>query len=209
MSDRENQQETASDGEIGWVAGIIDGEGSICLQINRRANRTQTLRVTPKVIVANTDSGIVERLAEILTKMGVGRYVMHSVPSNKGPLVKTATKPITYIHISGLKRVHKLLHLLEPWLAGEKKERCVRLKRFIDRRFEQAETLSMGPNYMYDEKDVDLMLSFMELTKSPSIEHIRRLLREYTQGAQYSKRAMMYSELSGNAKSSPETATAA
>ena len=55
MKDKDNQQQTVSDFEIGWITGLIEGEGSICLHIHKRNDRSQSIRVTPRVIMTNTD----------------------------------------------------------------------------------------------------------------------------------------------------------
>src|SRR3990167_7858893 len=169
MESRENQQQIVSDVEIGWLCGIIDGEGSICLQINKRKNRTQVLRVTPKVIISNTDKGIVEQTANILRKMGIGRYVTHTSPNNskhvsERGLVKNSYKDITRIVVSGMKRVQRILGLIQDNLYGDKKQKAILLKKFVDRR------LSLNnehySNYYYDSIDVENMTSFLRLTKS-------------------------------------------
>ena len=129
----DNQQQTVSDLDIGWLVGVIEGEGSISLLISKRANRMQALRVEPRVIITNTDPAIIEKCLSILAKLGVGRWVKHTRPNNEkyGQLVNKSYKDITYIHITGYKRVMKLIPIMEKVMAGDKKKRCSILGRFI------------------------------------------------------------------------------
>lgn len=205
---RDNQQETATKAEIGWLAGIIDGEGSVTMLINRRRDRTQVLRINPRVTITNTDKAIIEKSILVLTKLGIGKYVSITKPNNSG-LVKRPSKDITYIDISGFRRLARLLPILIPHLAGEKMLRAKALFEFINRRVSMAKNLKCGGNYQYNEIDVELMLKFLRLTKTKNYDHVSRLLNEYTQGAFYQKKVKMYSELDGNAERKPETAPAA
>lgn len=182
MMNRDNQQETATALEIGWLSGILEGEGSICLQVNRRKDRTQVLRVTPKVIITNSDKLLIEKCVEILTKLGIGKYVMHTAPNNGS--FTNSTKDMTYIHISGLKRVKKLLETLKSCLYGEKQHRLNRLLKFINRRLEKSDSTGKKTNFYYDEEDVKNIMHFLELTRSKNISSISRLLNDYTQKQQ-------------------------
>ena len=179
MINRENQQETATAFEIGWLSGILEGEGSICLLVNRRKDRTQVLRIRPSVIFTNSDSLLIERCVSILTKLGVGKYVMHTRP-NKGSFTNS-TKDMTYIYVSGFKRVKKLLEILRQCLFGEKKYRLEALLNFINRRLKKSDITGKKMNFRYDKEDVDNILDFLKLTRSKNIPSISRLLRDYTQ----------------------------
>jgi hypothetical protein len=178
MINRDNQQETVTAFELGWLSGIIEGEGSVCLQIHKRKGRVQTLRVTPKIILTNSDKDLIEKCVEILSKIGVGKYVQHTRP-NKGSFMN-ATKDMVYIHISGMKRIRKLLESLK--MFGEKQKRAEILKKFIDRRLSEGNRMEKGGNYHYDQADVDNMIEFINLTKSPNKSFLNRLLNDYTQG---------------------------
>ncbi len=200
--DRDNQQQTVSDMEIGWLAGFLEGEGSVCLQVHRRAgreNRIGTIRVTPKVIFTNTDAKIIETAARILQGLGVGRYVCHT-PARGSALAPKASRPVTYIHISGMERVKALLDVMAPCLFGEKRERAVRLLAFINRRLEQAAHYGVKSNFRYDAEDARLILDFVANSQSKQYDHISRMLNEHTRSAPHSVRAMMCSDLTGNSK---------
>lgn len=203
---KDNQQQTVSDFELGWLAGFLEGEGSICLQIHEReSHRKQNLRVTPKIIFTNTDIGMIERCVNILDRLGIGKWVHHTNPrNNPNGLVKKSSKMIHYVHVSGYERLYKLLSIFEGKLGGEKNLRCIRLLALVKRRIERCESLQMGKNLSYDETDIALMLDFMKLTASPNYDHVARMLNEYTQGRRADARFKMDSELGGNVKKSAE-----
>ena len=61
-----NQQERS----LAWLAGIIDGEGTISAQVYTLPDGR--VRITPFVAVANTDEGILAEAMAILTEIGQG-----------------------------------------------------------------------------------------------------------------------------------------
>jgi len=195
MINRDNQQQTATDMEIGWLSGMIEGEGSICLQIHRRKKRNQVLRVTPRIIITNTDQKLIEGCVRILEKLNIGKWVRHTRPNNVG-LVKHPSKNITYVHISGLRRMQRLLKYITNCLCGEKRERAEILQKFINGRLQK-------PKCLYEKSDIDNIMDFLTLTKSKNKENIRRMLNEYTQGIR-DNRMMMYSGLARNSKKPTE-----
>ena len=183
---RDNQQQTANDLEIGWLAGILEGEGSICLTISMRNQRKQMLRVTPKIIFTNSDFELMESVIGILDKAGVGKWVKHTKPNNVSTLFKLngkttkKFKDMMYIYVTGMKRVKRLLDIVTPAMHGEKLERAIRLNQFIARRFEKSVESKKAYNYKYDQEDVDNMLHFLELTNTKRFDKISRMLNDCT-----------------------------
>jgi hypothetical protein len=183
---------TVSEIDVGWLVGFLEGEGSICLTINRRKNRTQTLRVAPKVIWTNCDNKIIQRCVNILERMGVDRCLISAnARNNPNGLVKNGSKTIYYVSVEGLARIARLFSFIAGKLAGEKAERVDVLHRFIQRRLALAEKLQ---HLHYDQFDVNLMLKFLALTKSKNIEHVKCLLEAYTSNARYADRSTDLSE---------------
>jgi hypothetical protein len=189
----DNGQQTVSDFEIGWLAGLIEGEGSIVLQVNARNGRIQGLRVNPRVILTNTDQLLIEKACSILDRLGIGKWVNHTKPNNRAHanLVKVSYKDITYIHITGFKRLQDLLNIVGPHFYGEKAERVRLLQKFIARRFRKAETRNISANSCYDAEDIENMLEFLRLTKSPNYGKITGMLNEHTREAKHEHRKAM------------------
>lgn len=195
--DRENQQETVSDIELGWFVGMLEAEGSIVLLVSRRKDRTRNLRVIPRAIMTNTDQGVIDKYIDILTRLGIGKHVRRTAPNNTESAKRLATsyQDITYVTVQGMKRMHKLLTIITPHMMSEKKKRAEILLSFISTRLHKSEVLGLRHNMKYDREDVDYMIRFLKLTRSKRTEKVAGLLREYTQGKQYQKRLKRYSEL--------------
>src|SRR5579863_6517286 len=69
----DNQQ--ATDYELGWLAGILDGEGWIGFSITQKRSGTGgSVFAKLEVRVNNTDKAIIDRTAEIMNKLGVNPY---------------------------------------------------------------------------------------------------------------------------------------
>lgn len=183
-----------SEFDIGWMIGFLEGEGSICMTVNRRKNRPQTLRVTPKVIWTNCDDAMIEKCKAILKAMGVDQCsVRENSRNNPNGLVKNGSKPISYVTVSGLSRIGRLFSFIDGRVVGEKAERVAVLHRFVQRRLALVEKLQLR-HLHYDQVDVELMLKFLRLTKCRSIERVTSLLETYTANARYADRLTDLSE---------------
>ena len=179
----DNQQEI---GLVAWLAGIIDGEGSIVLTISQRRDnsrrRSIPLRIAPKVIIGNTDPLIIERCVKALDVIGVGRYIRHErkpVHMICGNHVKSF-KPITTIEVVGFRRVRKLLDAMLPWLAGEKATRASLLLAFVVGRLDYSADGKAAANRAYRQKDVDHALAFLRVTATKQYDRLAKILNEHT-----------------------------
>lgn len=201
--DRDNLQVTGLVAKIGWLAGIIDGEGSIVLLISERkgADARCNLRVQPRVIVGNTDQGIIDRMIEVLEHLGIGRYIKHDRPMPRDIPGFHPNKPVTTVYVEGFKRLKILLTVVAPHLAGEKQRRAEILLRYIRQRDARSEAAGKASNMSYTQEDVDTILEFLALTRSTNIERLTRLLNEHTREARQNKRKNLQREYSRAARS--------
>jgi len=184
---RDNQQEI---GLVAWLAGIIDGEGTISLTISRRASNSQMIRTNPKVLVSNTDEAIIQQCLKAFSVIGVGNYQRtdrHPAGMICGTMVKKF-KPVTVLEVCGFKRVRVLLAAVRPYLVGEKAVRADLLMKFIQGRIGYAEASKSAQNLAYRQEDVDNALAFLRITKSKQIEHIAKILNEHTREANVERR---------------------
>jgi len=189
--DTDNGQQTVSDFEIGWMAAMIEAEGSIVLMIARRKAREQDVRITPRVIFTNSDTEITDRYVSILARLGVGRYVRHTRPNNVNrpdALVGKAYKDMTWVNVEGFQRVSKLLSTVCLRFVGEKRHRAALLLRFVTRRLEKAQEAGTAGNRSLDSEDVETLLSFLRLTKTPNYDKIAGMLNEHTREAKAERR---------------------
>ncbi|HKS73273.1 MAG TPA: hypothetical protein VJQ82_08750 [Terriglobales bacterium] len=178
-------------GLAGWLAGIIDGEGTVSLTISRR--RQNMIRTTPKVLIGNTDEGIIQRTIEALAKVGVGHYQRHCrpIPGHVMGRPVPAFKPVTMIEVSGFDRVATLLKAVQPFLAGAKAERAQLLIKFISERLSALGGSTKARNQAYRAQDVENALAFLRVTKTKNIDHIAKLLNEHTRETRQDHRRAM------------------
>ncbi len=103
------------DSDLGWAAGIIDGEGCISLykSSGTAAGRTYVLRV----MVGNTSLLMLKRLREIL---GVGNIVVSRKAIGK-------YRP-QWAWQASSKQAEAVLRLLEPYLVNKREEAIVGLE---------------------------------------------------------------------------------
>jgi hypothetical protein len=115
-----NRQATVTEIEKGWLAGIIDGEGCIHIDIDTKGGSH------PYITVTNTNILIIEKVADIWKRLGVGCRVYRF--QNKPP---RAVKINAMVF--GFKRLKPALTAIMPYLVG-KKDEALLLYRFVESR---------------------------------------------------------------------------
>ncbi len=127
-----NQQ--ATDAELGWLAGIIDGEGYLGMNLEaersyREGHQTRQHNIKVEIKVTNCDPEIVVKTAQIMQKLGVNPYL-------RQPAVDL--KPNHKVHYeASIKRMAPVKRVLEavlPYLVGSKLERAHIILQFIELR---------------------------------------------------------------------------
>lgn len=136
-----NQQ--ATDLELGWLAGIIDGEGWLGMSVTherRGTERSQRQRRTVKLelMVNNCDLAIIDKTVEILRKLGTNPY-------RKTQRQRGIRREVHSCAIKNMANIEKVLVALQDYLVGNKRERARLMMRFIElRRSNQG---IESPNY--------------------------------------------------------------
>lgn len=127
----DNQQATQA--ELAWLAGIIEGEGWIGFSISDTAQginveNRQGSTVKVEIKINNTDALIIHQSAIIFQKLGVNAYVRECKPSGK--------MKRTYFEVSTkhMKTVELILAATLPYMVGEKRERAELMRKFIELR---------------------------------------------------------------------------
>src|SRR5262245_55938230 len=106
-----------SDFDLGWLAGFIDGEGSLNLHRQNHAKGYTGWR--PWFTVGNTHPASLERLTTLFDQMGIAYYVSwdrHVKLRRDG----IARKPLWRVDVAGLKRMQRLLVVLISLLYTKK-----------------------------------------------------------------------------------------
>lgn len=145
--------------KLAWLAGIVDGEGSITV------NRTATGTFDPLVSITNQDPYIFEQCVEIINDCGVGCYMPKLYDPQKNGC--------RYVRVSGFKRVGALLEQLTPFLRSKQYEAQL-LQRYIDSRTSRnLKGLPRGTKLTLTPHEVELLAELRAMKKN-------RNLRDYT-----------------------------
>ena len=104
----------ANSTDFAYIAGFLDGDGSIMLQIHRRKAGKETFRVKT-VICFYQDSRHIDKIEWIKGVLGCG-------------YVYTRRDHITELRIEGFQRVFEVLSHLKPYLRFKKKQVDLMLK---------------------------------------------------------------------------------
>jgi hypothetical protein len=107
----DNQQPSAV--ELAWLAGIIDGEGNLGLNVLFRKGRNR-LQVAPRMTIVNTSEIMVRKIDDILNAMPVGHHIKNR------PMHSKAHAQCYEIHINGYKRIASILPRVIPYLVAKK-----------------------------------------------------------------------------------------
>ena len=148
----DNQQVTQFD--LGWLIGILDGEGCFCLHKKRNAHH-----FAASIKFVNTNYEIIEKLVTILKKLEIGCFVYNSYRSNN-------QRPAKRVEIVGVKRVKKFMDVLYPYLEC-RVDQAKQLKEFVELR------LSKGEYSPSDEEEYHCYLMLQHLNKRGSSETTR------------------------------------
>lgn len=186
---KDNQQETdkVSDLDIGWLAGIIDGEGSVSLSFGMiKAGRLNNL--SPRIEVCNTDKEITERFVRIVNAIGSGCYLQAKKESVQSELVRERRglgfKPLYCGKVVGFRRTKKVLDVVTPHLTGEKQSRATMLLAFVNNRMQKTNDLGKhtGGRIAYDAEDYNLAIAIAKTMRTKFVPILEGLLRDCTRG---------------------------
>ena len=184
--DRDNQQPTPTEGEIAWLAGIIEGEGTLIMSLWQRNEREgQKPKVGLQVKIYNSDAGIILQASSILERLAVG---FHLKERDMPPMLKPGgdgyyapSAPMLTLTVSKLSAVAAILQAIRPWLYGDKAARADLMLKFLKRRFSKFEDESMGKRAPYDAGDIRLVLKFAQSGRRADTRTVERVLNELEQ----------------------------
>ncbi len=191
MSESEigNQQEIPTDGELGWLAGVIEGEGSITMNVRHKTWKGwQGIGVDLGISICNKDAGIIEKCTRILHKLGTTPHVCegHSAPIKA--MLKDGTekvyhnpqRPLLQLQLSRMGSIKLVLTTIEPFMGGDKKHRARLIIDFVDRRLARKGAHTKGGASWYDDYDWKIVTQFYKLTGGKLPPQVEELLRDYT-----------------------------
>jgi hypothetical protein len=186
-----NRQGTlpVTDIEIGWLAGIIDGEGTIAFSPFYRqligGGVANDLRVKPQLIVTNTDKALIERVADILGRCHVGVHVQTRTQRGQNFLATSKYQPLHTATSVGFRRVKKALEVIGPHLVSKKRKADLVLRYIVQRELRLSSN-SRAPLDMADYRLIHEILVYSRAVnakgqKSRHFGWIEGLLNEHEQ----------------------------
>lgn len=136
-----NTAMTATEAELGWFAGLLEGEGCITFHTrSKKASKNGTFDIVVGAQITNTDLAIINKLVEILDKCGLSWFVRaKKVYSDKHT-------PCYFIECRQQKMLLRSLNILVPYMHGTKKDRAVLVSKYLDKRIRRLE--KYGPNHV-------------------------------------------------------------
>lgn len=159
----ENEQETTKKLlKIGWLAGLIDGEGTVALiPVKSKArNGNTTYTYHPKVNIYNNDESLIAEIAKILDTFGIRYFIQQRVgrdPRNNDAELDT----INYnISVSDMKSVKVLLELVKDLLFTHKRARTFLTLRFLNLRINRIDYFN------HSDEEIDIINKYLELVGS-------------------------------------------
>lgn len=125
----DNQQETAF--ELGWLAGIVDGEGWLGMSVSHQYRGPDTDRmpffVKVELKITNCDEAIIEKSDRILRTLDVNPY-------RRTQRLGATRRPVHECAIKSMTSMEKVLPPLLPHLTGIKRQRADIILEFCTRR---------------------------------------------------------------------------
>lgn len=97
--------------DLGWLAGIVDGEG--CLTVDLKMAHNGKMYLMPKIRVINTDVRMIQKVARIYSELGVVFYY------NINKKRKDHWKDQTAIIVTSQGSSVKVLNAILPHLANK------------------------------------------------------------------------------------------
>ena len=127
-----------------FIAGLITGEGSFCIAVNRR--RHDKTRIYPIFSMFMSDRVTIELVAESLKAHGLPVYVMER---------PKAARDQVGIHINGMKRSRRYCETFIPYLTGQKKRAAELVLEFINDR--ENDRAVQGRTVPYSERQKEIV----------------------------------------------------
>ena len=189
-----NQQGTlpVTDIELGWLAGVIDGEGTIAFSVytlRHNGKIVNNVRVKPQLIVTNTDKALVERVSDILSRCGIGAHFQTRTQHGRGFAKTSKYRPLHVANVSGFKRAKKALELVGPHLVSKRVKAELVLRYIVQRELKISAQWPTRSKASLDAQDLRLIHEIMLYAdannikgpRSKHIEWIEGLLNEHEQ----------------------------
>ena len=115
---------------LDYIAGLIAGEGTFVLAVQRIAARKGKARVVPMFAIFMTDEETIMQVADALREHGLPVYYQERLKAGS----KGNPRKHVGIHIGGIKRVKRYCDTFAPLLTGQKRQAALLVQEFCDSR---------------------------------------------------------------------------
>jgi hypothetical protein len=177
-----NQQERS----LAWLGGILDGEGSISVQVYTLPDKR--VRLTPFVCIVNSDEGILSEIKRILEAndwtgkrkahngktMRSGFRLLGVSPNKK----QRASTKCYQFRIDGQEPVYDFLKMIRPYLKSTQKQRNADvIMEYLDlrqQRWLERDALGRIRRAKYTRDEIELISSIRTHRNAKSSEAICR-----------------------------------
>lgn len=100
--------------ELAYLAGLIDGEGTITLERTGNRRLSGVTGLSPHVVIANTNEAIIQYAVQLFQRLGVNPHIKTQL---KG--YGSRQKTCYWVGMTGLTKSRKVLEPLLPYLVGK------------------------------------------------------------------------------------------
>ncbi len=168
--------EGVSDFDIGWLAGVVDSDGSIAFYKAKNHDRRRGKHIIrysrlTRIVIINTDVKILRRVANILTKLNIVAYINQKSASKKfrdGSF--HYKKPCYEIIVSQRKSAERIANIIYPHLAGYKKDKVLTIVKYYEthpfnagRKTPRVETKRLAPDSNIKRLDEAIVRSHIKI----------------------------------------------
>jgi len=144
-----------SEAEKGYLAGIIDGEGTITIS-EVRSRKEHEYR--PEIIITNTSDKLINHIINLLKKSGLDYFY---VPNKQNKKLKRR-KPLREVRITSHARVLAFLQMLLPYLILKRRQADIVIN-FIRSRIKRG--ISGKGWSPYNDYEINLVREIRELNR--------------------------------------------
>lgn len=142
----DNQQATITEVEKAWLAGLIDGEGSIRIDYPNGMSHSPS----PRIVITNTDFAIIEKAKAICQRMGTNPHI--SLRKRVNPY-----RDVKDILVLGISKLTIILNSTMPYLTGRKLNQAKLLYRFCELRMGKDVNSLPNSQRKYSEEEIGLI----------------------------------------------------
>lgn len=142
-----------------WLAGFIDGEGTITVfNHTDRSQKWGFKRYTAIVCVVNTNEVLINEVQKILIELNISSHIFVRTPQKK------QHKPAFQLGVRKITHIKRLLTQLIPYLVGKKAQAELTL-RFVESRILRMGT-GVNQYSPYNEDEMTISANLYELNKT-------------------------------------------